>query len=162
MAKQYRVGALVRFNNAFMRAVLRTGVRFGTFAILIVPGRRTGRPIHTPLVVFPYGENRYLVAPYGIVNWVHNLRAADGRAELVSRRRSEKITAVELPPEQAAPVLRHSLLNGPPRIPRLVVRLYRRFSVLPYFDVQMDSPLEDFERAASQHPVFLIRSRSTG
>jgi len=36
--------------------------------------------------------------------------------------------------------------------------LYRRFSVLPYFDVQMDSPLEDFERAASQHPVFLIQS----
>ena len=39
MAKQYRVGAFVRFNNAFMRTVLRTGVRFGTFAIRIVPGR---------------------------------------------------------------------------------------------------------------------------
>jgi hypothetical protein len=66
MAKQYRVGAFVRFNNGFMRALLRTDVRFGTFAILIVPGRRTGRPIHNPLVVFPDGENRYLVASYGM------------------------------------------------------------------------------------------------
>jgi hypothetical protein len=131
-------------------------VRFGTFAILLVPGRSTGRPIHTPLVVFPDGENRYLVASYGVVNWVRNLRAASGRAELVCRRRSQRITAIELPPQQGAPILRHSLVSGPPGIPRLVVRLYRRLMVLPYLDVQMDSPLEEFERSVSTHPVFLI------
>ena len=82
MPKPYRVGIFVRFNNAAMRSLIRAGVRIGTFAVLTVPGRRTGRAVHVPLVVFPHGSDRYLVASYGVVNWVRNLRAADGRAEL--------------------------------------------------------------------------------
>jgi deazaflavin-dependent oxidoreductase (nitroreductase family) len=160
MAKQYRAGAFVRFNNAFMRTVLRTGVRFGTFAILVVRGRKTGRRIQTPLVVFPHRDNDYLVASYGIVNWVRNIRAAQGRAELVRHRRAETITAVELPPEQGAPILRYSLQSGPPGIPRLIVRAYRRFQVLPYLDVDMNSSPQEFERSASTHPVFLIKAGS--
>lgn len=96
-----------------------------------MPGRKTGRPVQIPLVVFSDGDNRYLVASYGIVNWVRNLRAADGHAELRRGRETEKITATELPPEQAGPVLRFSLRSGPPGIPRLIVRIFRRFFVLP-------------------------------
>jgi deazaflavin-dependent oxidoreductase (nitroreductase family) len=157
MAKQYRVTAFVRFNNAVMRALLRTGVRIGTFAILIVRGRKSGRLIETPLVVFPYDGNRYLIASYGVANWVRNLRAAGGQACLRYGRRTEKILAVELPAEQAAPILRASLRSGPPGIPRLVVRVYRRFFVLPFLDVDINSAPEEFERAALSHPVFLVR-----
>ena len=78
-----------------MRSLIRAGVRIGTFAVLTVPGRRTGRPVHVPLVVFPYSGNRHLVASYGVVNWVRNLRAADGRAELRRGRATDKITAIE-------------------------------------------------------------------
>ena len=108
--------------------------------------------------MFPYGDNDYLVASYGIVNWVRNIRAAGGRAQLVRLRRSETITAVELPPDQAARILRHSLRGGPPGIPRLIVRAYRRFLVLPYLDVDMNSSPEEFQRSASTHPVFLIKA----
>jgi deazaflavin-dependent oxidoreductase (nitroreductase family) len=160
LARQYRVGAFVRFNNAFMRSLLRTGIRFGTFAILAVQGRKSGRRIQTPLVMFRYGDNDYLVASYGIVNWVRNIRAAGGRAELIRRRRTETIRAVELPPEQAAPILRHSLQNGPPGIPRLIVRVYRRLLVLPYLDVDLNSSPTEFEHSASAHPVFLITAGS--
>jgi deazaflavin-dependent oxidoreductase (nitroreductase family) len=157
MPKQYRVGAMTRFNNTVMRSLIKSGVRIGTFAILTVPGRNSGRPIHTPLVVFRYGENRYLVASYGVVNWVRNIRATDGRATLSRAQHSEEITANELPPYEAAPILRYSLQTGPPGIPRLVVRVYRRFFVLPYLDVDINSPAEDFQRSAQSHPVFLLK-----
>ena len=157
MTKPYRVGLFVRSNNAVMRSLIRAGARIGTFAVLTVPGRKTGRPVQIPLVVFSDGDNRYLVASYGIVNWVRNLRAADGHAELSRGRETEKITAIELPPKQAGPVLRFSLRSGPPGIPRLIVRIFRRFFVLPYLDVDMDSSADDCARSAVSHPVFIVQ-----
>jgi deazaflavin-dependent oxidoreductase (nitroreductase family) len=157
MPKPYRVGLFVRSNNAVMRALIRAGARIGTFAILTVPGRKTGRPVNVPLVVFTHGGNRYLVASYGIVNWVRNIRAAGGRAELWRGRAVEKITAIELPPEKAGPILRFSLRTGPPGIPRPIVRIFRRYAVLPYVDVDMDSSDDDFVRSALGHPVFQVQ-----
>jgi deazaflavin-dependent oxidoreductase (nitroreductase family) len=159
MPKPYRVGTFVRFNNAVMRSLIRAGVRIGTFAVLTVPGRRTGREVHVPLVVFPHGGDRYLVASYGVVNWVRNLRAADGRGELRRGRTTEKITALELPAERAGPILRFSLHTGPPGIPRPIVAMFRRFFVLPYLDVDMQSSDHDFVRSAGNHPVFLVQLR---
>jgi len=157
MPKPYRVNLFVRFNNAVMRSLIRAGLRIGTFAVLTVPGRKTGRPVNVPLVVFPHGDNRYLVASYGVVNWVRNLRAADGRANLQIGHATEKISAIELPAEQAGPILRFTLQTGPPGIPRLIVRIFRRFLVLPYLDVDMDSSDDDFVRAARNHPVFRLQ-----
>ena len=155
--KPYRVGLVVRANNAVMRSLIRAGVRIGTFAVLTLPGRKTGRPVHVPIVVFCHGDSRYLVASYGIVNWVRNLRAADGRAQLRRGRDSETITATELPPEQAGPILRFSLHSGPPGIPRPMIRVFRRFFVLPYLDVDMGSSDDAFVRSARQHPVFSVQ-----
>jgi F420H(2)-dependent quinone reductase len=140
-----------------MRSLIHAGVRIGTFAVLTVPGRNTGRPMSVPLVVFPFGDSDYLVASYGVVNWVRNLRANEGRAELRRSHAIEKISAIELPAEQAGPILRFSLHTGPPGIPRLIVRVFRRFFVLPYLDVDMDSSEDDFVRAARSHPVFRLR-----
>ena len=157
MPKPYRVGVFVRANNAVMRSLIRAGVRIGTFAVLTLPGRKTGQPVHVPLVVFSDGDSRYLVASYGIVNWVRNLRAADGRAQLRRGRDAETITAIELPAEQAGPILRSSLRSGPPGIPRPIVCVFRRFFVLPYLDVDMDSSDDDFVRSARHHPVFRVQ-----
>jgi hypothetical protein len=90
-------------------------------------------------VVFPHGGDRYLVASYGVVNWVRNLRAA----------------------EQAGPILRFSLHTGPPGIPRPIVAIFRRFFVLPYLDVDMTSSVHDFVRSARHHPVFLVQGRGS-
>jgi hypothetical protein len=108
--------------------------------------------------VFPHGGNRYLVASYGVVNWVRNLRAAKGRAELRRGHTVEQITATELSAEQAGPILRFSLQNGPPGIPRPIVRVFRRYFVLPYLDVDMNSSEDDFARSALGHPVFRVQA----
>ncbi|MFG1930192.1 nitroreductase/quinone reductase family protein [Mycobacterium sp. NPDC048908] len=157
MPKPYRVNIFVRFNNAVMRTLVRAGVSIGTFAVLTVRGRRTGRPVSVPLVVFPHAGDEYLVASYGEVNWVRNLRAADGRAELRRSERTDQIRAIELAAEEAGPILRVSLQAGPPGIPRPIVRVFRHFFVLPYLDVDMDSSDAEFVRAAQRHPVFRLR-----
>lgn len=157
MAKAYRVGLFVRSNNAVMRSLIRAGVRIGTFAVLTVRGRKSGRPVNVPVVVFPYRGDDYLVASYGVVNWVRNLRASDGRAELRRGQVTEKISAVELPAEQAGPILQFSLHAGPPGIPRPIVLIFRRFFVLPYLDVDMTSSDEEFVQAARNHPVFRVQ-----
>lgn len=158
MAKPYRAWWGVKVSNAWMRIVIRAGLPAWTFRVLTVPGRRTGRAIETPLAVFEQDNRRYLVASYGTVNWVRNLRAAQGKAVLRHGKHIETVTAVELPTDQAARVFRASLVSGPPRVPKPIVALYRRFFVLPYLDVDTDSPPHKFLDNARTHPVFQIMS----
>jgi len=84
---------------------------------------------------------RWLVAPYGVGQWVRNLRAA-GTATLTRGRRSEVISVTELEAREAAPVLKQYLLKAT--------------AARPYFDVVKDAPLEAFEGEAPRHPVFQI------
>jgi deazaflavin-dependent oxidoreductase (nitroreductase family) len=62
---------------------------------LIVVGRRSGRPISTPVPPFPYHSARYLVSGGGETHWVRNLRAA-GRGELRKGRMREVFQPVEV------------------------------------------------------------------
>lgn len=157
MAKPYRVTTFVRINNTIITSLLRLGLKVWSFSLLTVRGRKSGRPIVTPIAIFVQDQKRYLIASYGIVNWVRNLRAAGGEATLTRRRHSEKIHAIELEPEAAALVFRESLRAGPPGIPAVIVRLYRSVSVLPYLNVTENSSLEEFEREVLTHPVFLVQ-----
>lgn len=157
MAKRYRVTTFVRFNNAVISALLRLGVHAGDFALLTVRGRKSGKPITTPVALFALNGNRYLIAAYGIVNWVRNLRTADGEATLTRGRHAETIRAIELSLEEAAAIFRDSLRSGPPGIPVPIIRAYRRFFVLPYLNVTANSSREEFEREALTHPVFLVQ-----
>jgi deazaflavin-dependent oxidoreductase (nitroreductase family) len=109
-----------------------------------VTGRKSGRPRTTPVALGEGEGRRWLVANYGEVNWVRNLRAT-GRATLTRGRRSEAIAVEELPPAQAAPLLRQAVALAPPP-------LRKRFTVAP------DAALDAFERAVADHPVFLIRA----
>jgi len=92
------------------------------------------------------------------VNWVRNLRAAGGEATITRSRRTEKIHAIELEPVAAAPIFREALRSSPPRIPAVLIRVYRSLFVLPYLNINVDSTLEEFEREVLTHPVFLIQS----
>jgi deazaflavin-dependent oxidoreductase (nitroreductase family) len=160
MAKQYRVNAFVRINNAMTTSLLRLGILPWSFSLLTVRGRKSGKLIVTPLAIFVQDQKRYLIASYGVVNWVRNLRAAGGEATLTQRRHSEKIRAIELSKDTAALVFRAALRSGPPGVPAVIFRVYRALQVLPYLDVTENASLEEFEREVLTHPVFLVQSAS--
>jgi deazaflavin-dependent oxidoreductase (nitroreductase family) len=102
MARQYRYGAARRALNRLMAAAVRRGLGPAPLRLLTVAGRRTGTPRTTPVNLIEADGVRYLVAPYGAVGWVRNLRVA-GRATLERGGRREEVGAVEVGPEEAAP-----------------------------------------------------------
>jgi deazaflavin-dependent oxidoreductase (nitroreductase family) len=62
---------------------------------LTVRGRRTGRPVRTPVPTLEVGGARYLVSGGGETHWVRNLRAA-GQGELRRGRTHELFRAIEV------------------------------------------------------------------
>lgn len=141
MAKTYRLNPLLRFVNWGATLLLRMGVPIGTTSLLTVRGWKSGQMRTVVVTLIEQDDNRWLVAPYGEVNWVRNVRAAK-EAIVTRRRHSEKVQLVELDPGEAAPVLKQYLKK---------IRVVR-----PYFDVTPRSPLSAFETEAPQHPVFKI------
>src|SRR5262249_22052442 len=105
MSKAYHVNIADRMAAALTRTLLRAGVKLGTMSLLTVRGRTSGQP-HTVLVLLvEQNGQRWLVAPYGVVQWVRNIRAA-GTATLTRGPHSEAISVTELSAQEAAPVLK--------------------------------------------------------
>src|SRR5260370_7285078 len=102
MAKTYRVNAFVRISNAMTTFLLRMGVKMGTMTLLIVRGRKSGQPRTTPVTLVELDGDRLLIAPFGTVTWVRNLRAA-GAPTPTRGRLSDPFSAVELSIQEAAP-----------------------------------------------------------
>ena len=98
----------------------------------------------TPVTLVEQDGKRWLVSPYGEVNWVRNARAA-GEVTLSLKGKSESVSISELGPEERAPVIKKYL--------------QQEDFVRPYFDVAPDAPLEDFAAQAPKHPVFLVQER---
>ncbi|HEU5380444.1 MAG TPA: nitroreductase/quinone reductase family protein [Ktedonobacteraceae bacterium] len=144
MKEAFHMTRSMRIGSTVLTALLRAGVPLGSLALFSVRGRKSGKMSTTPVALVEQNGTRFLVAAFGEVNWVRNLRAA-GSAQLTSRRRTEAIRVVELEVREAAPILKLFLL---------------KYSVVPfippYFDVAPRSSLADFEREATQHPVFRL------
>ena len=107
--------------------------------LLTTKGRKTGRARRNPVVVVEYDGRRWLVAPYGPVSWVHNARAA-GHIALTRRGKTQTYTIREVSDQEAGPVL----------------QLYMRIATAtrPYFQADLNAPVEDFAAEAAHHPVF--------
>lgn len=149
MAKVARAPLFARAGNVLTTALLRAGLKlngFGTYPmyLLTVRGRKSGRPRTVSMVILARDGQRYLGAPFGEVNWVRNLRAV-GEATLTRGLRSETVGARELPPQEAAVILRAEVKDGHPFASAL--------------GVTATSTLEEFERAAVGHPLFLLERR---
>jgi len=87
---------------------------------------------------------RYLVSMLGDnVQWVHNVRAAGGRAVLRSGGR-EEIQLEEVPTDQRAPILRAYLQRAP--------------GARPHMPMNKDAALAEFEQIAVACPVFRVAS----
>ncbi len=144
----------VRLGNILTLTLLRAGVKLvgpglviGKYPmyLLTVRWRKSGLPRTVALVIIERNGKRYVGSPYGIVDWVRNLRAA-GEAVLTRGRRSETVNAIELPPKEVALVLREEIKGGNP---------FGR-----YYGVTAESSLEEFERAAVRHPLFVLERKA--
>jgi deazaflavin-dependent oxidoreductase (nitroreductase family) len=142
VAKTYVLSGGTKATNAVLKTLVGLGLPMGTLAVLTAPGRRNGQPRSTPVSLLIKDGRRYLVAPFGEVGWVRNVRAAGGRAQLKYRGRSETIRLQEVPPVDAAPLLKQYVAEN-----RITV---------PYFDAKPDDSVERFEAEAARHPVFEI------
>lgn len=141
MAKQYRVGFIRKRINSLVTGRISKGKAADNMYLLTTLGRKTGQERTTPVTIASQGGFRYLVAPYGNVGWVHNLRAS-GLAELSRGESKEEIAVTEVDADTAAPVLKQYVQEI------AVVR--------PFFDAAKNAPVEKFAAEASRHPVFKI------
>ena len=93
-------------NKVFI-AMSRLGISFGgeSPVVLTVPGRKSGAPRSTPVTPMTVAGKRYVVGGFPDADWVRNVRAAS--EVTVSRgRKQERVRMVELPAEEARPLLR--------------------------------------------------------
>ncbi|MGH2516202.1 MAG: nitroreductase family deazaflavin-dependent oxidoreductase [Ktedonobacterales bacterium] len=153
MATTSHVPAFVRLGNILTRTMLRAGIKVAgpkkvPMYLLTVRGRKSGQPRTTPIVVIEQDGKCYFLAPFGVVDWVRNLRAA-GAATLTRGRRTEAIQTSELLTDAASLVLKRGLADG--SIPSFLVK---------YFGITPESSPQELEEAAGGHPVFLLRSRA--
>lgn len=124
----------------------RLGVSFGgeSPVVLTVRGRRSGAVRSTPVTPMTLDGNRYVVGGFPGADWVHNVRAAD-TVTLTRGRTRERARLVELPADQARPVLR----EWPSRVPTGVGFMKRSGLV-------RDGRPEEFEALAGRCPVFRV------
>ena len=141
MSKKYRVGFVRRTVNKFVARQIAKGKGKQDMHLLTTLGRKSKQERTTPITIARRDGIRYLVAPYGNVGWVHNLRES-GLAELTRGGSVEEISVTEVDAATAAPVLKQYVTDVS------VVR--------PFFDVDKSAPVTEFEMVAAQHPVFRI------
>ncbi|GCE15470.1 nitroreductase family deazaflavin-dependent oxidoreductase [Tengunoibacter tsumagoiensis] len=149
MAKKNQAPMFVRVANVLTTTLLRAGIKLkgtGSYPmyLLTVRGRKSGQPRTVPIAIIEQNGKSYVGSVYGIVDWVRNLRAAR-EAILTRGRRAETINVRELPPKEAALVLREDVKGGNP--------------FAHYYGVAADSSLEEFERAVLTHPLFELERK---
>lgn len=131
-----------QFVNRVMKVMIRLGIAPHNTYLLAVRGRKSGQLYSTPVTLVRKDDQYWLVAPYGVVSWVKNARAA-GEVMLRRGRQSSTVKVVELGAEESAPILKEYMKREP------ITR--------PYFNVNLDAPLEAFIAEAPLHPVFKIQ-----
>jgi len=135
---------IARILNRASAAVGSTGVASNYLVTLEVTGRKSGQIFSLPLVMVIVDGQRYLVSMLGDnVQWVHNVRAAGGKAVLRHGRR-EEIRLEEVPASERAPILKAYLQRAP--------------GARPHVPVDKDAALSEFEKIAAAIPVFRVLS----
>ncbi len=143
------VPSIVPILNPLVRRLLRVGVPMGPNVLLAIRGRTSGQLRTFPVALMESGGRQYVFATFGEVNWVRNLRIA-GEAVLRRGRHEQVVVAIELPAEEAAPVMRDAL--APFLASPVTASLLRR-----WYDLSADSSAADYLEEARHHAVFELR-----
>jgi hypothetical protein len=139
-----RPNLLARIQNRGWAILHSIGIFPERFVTLEVAGRRSGKIVSFPLAMVTLNKERYLVSMLGVdTNWVRNVRAANGKAELVHGVR-EQVILEEVDASQRAPVLKAYLQIAP--------------GARPHIPVSKDAPISEFEKIAPEYPVFRLRA----
>jgi deazaflavin-dependent oxidoreductase (nitroreductase family) len=142
------IPSIVHRLQPLVTAALRAGIPMGPNVLMVVRGRKSGQPRTVPVAVLHADGRDVVFSPFGEVAWVHNLRAA-GRAELRRGRHRRPVTAVPMPPDEAARALEVGLgeFMGVPVIGPMVAGWY---------GITRSSTSEDYALAARSHPAFVL------
>jgi deazaflavin-dependent oxidoreductase (nitroreductase family) len=127
----------------------------GPNLLLTVRGRTTGIPRTAPVAVVETEGRRLIIAAYGEVQWVRNLRAA-GEADIEVRGMKEHVEAVELSRTEAIRFYAETLPAYISRFP-----LFGRAFARVLFGLVGPEVLNDPARAAEMHPVFELTAVAT-
>ena len=130
--------------NQLMKLAQRLGLPTGPAMVLTVPGRKTGRPRSTPMTPFGHHGRLYTVAGYPGSDWAANARAA-GAGTLSKGRKSRNINIVELPADDARPILREFAVQVP-----VGVSFAKRAGLV------VDGTPDEFEQLAGRLAVFRL------
>lgn len=137
-----RPNAVGRWVGRGYAAILGLGLGPPWAVALETSGHRTRRVSVVPLVIGAHDGEDYLVSMLGERSpWVHNVRAAGGRAVIRHGWRRE-VRLIEVAPDQRAPIIK--------------AYLARAYGARPHIPVDPAAPLEAFEAIAGRYPVFRI------
>ncbi len=139
---------LTQVMNRFVSWVASLGLTSTDTVTLEVKGRRSGRVRSNPVTWVEHDGERYLVSPRGEAEWVRNVRAAGGEAE-IRRRGRERVRLEEVPAEERAPIIQAYLAK--------TARATRQ-----HFGIDPKAELGEFEAIAARHPVFRIAAATQG
>lgn len=144
--KPFKMSRAMKYGTLFLAGLMKLGIALGPLRLISVRGRKSGKIYTTPIALVQQDGETWLVAAFGEVGWVRNLRAS-GTAQLNSGRKVETVHVRELDPASAAPILKAFLqkFGMVPFIP-------------PYFQTTPDSSLAEFEEEAQYHAVFQVVS----
>ena len=131
-------------NGAIANSASKSVSPDGVVALEVI-GRKSGKLVSFPLVMTVVDGQRYLASMLGESQWVRNVRTASGRAVLRSGG-YEEVQLTEIPASERARILKAYLHAAP--------------GARPHVAVNMDAPIEEFEKVAAVHPVFRVTSRS--
>lgn len=128
--------------------------------LLVVRGRRSGIERTTPVTLLEIDGRSYVHATYGAEGWARNLRAAGEATVIHPGGRRSPVHASEIPPEEAATILRQALESF------RQVRFLRRVlgpnvrppvGLLRRYRIRVDDTEEDYLAEARRHPLFELR-----
>jgi len=98
-----------RMVNPVTRRMIPAGTPTGApNVLLLIPGRRSGIERTTPVTVLDFEEHTYVQATYGASGWGRNLRAAEEVTMVHSGGARSRVHPAEIPPDEAAAILRRA------------------------------------------------------
>jgi hypothetical protein len=139
-----RPNALTKIVNQGWASLHSLGIFPNWLVTLEVVGRQSGKTISFPLAMTVMNGERYLVSMLGEgTNWVRNVRASEGKARL-RHGITEEVLLIEVDSRQRAPILKAYLQLAP--------------GARPHIPINKDAPISEFEKIASQYPVFKLEN----